>query len=72
MSYQEWTNNLVLQRHDPQYWHNILVYAQDICVDFSNLKQHRLAKKLNMAPATLSIIKPLIFAYVAKHTKEAQ
>ena len=59
--YEAWTSNLK-QSKDSKYWDNLIKYLPYIVEDMAYLKQHILAKKLNMSPNALSILKPLILA----------
>ena len=60
--YNQWVSSLRTSK-DPNYWDNMLSFSPYIVEDMAYLKQHEVAKKLNISPVILSNVKPLLLAY---------
>jgi len=60
--YIKWYESLITER-DPRYYHNLLKYSALVMEDLETLKQHVVAKRINLPPATLSTFKPILTAY---------
>lgn len=59
MTYQNWLTSLN-QRHDENYWDNIIRFAPEITKDLALKKQYKVAKSLRLEQSKLSILAPLI------------